>query len=230
MGVEIIQMNENTWRFEDMGVRFFLLTGKEKALLSDSGMTTKKVRELVEPLTSLPLYLANTHSDRDHVAGNAEFSCFYMHPDEEEHYRQEGGEGEILPLREGDELDLGERVLRVIEIPGHTPGSIGFLDVKVRVFISGDPIQEEGRIFMFGAHRNMPRYVESLTALLARTSEFDEIWPSHAKIPVSPAILPELIASAKKILGGECEGHLEEFHGTKIMVYPLSPSTFLCDA
>ena len=230
MGVEIVQINENTWRIEDMGVRFFLLTGSKKALLIDSGMTTGKVRELVAPLTSLPLYLANTHSDRDHVAGNGEFSSFYMHPDEEDHYREQGGKGEILPLREGDEIDLGDRVLRVIELPGHTPGSIGFLDVKARVLISGDPIQEEGRIFMFGGHRNMPRYVESLTALLGRTAEFDEIWPSHAKIPVSPSILPDLIASAKNILEGKEEGHLEEVHGNKIMAYPLKPSTFLCDA
>ena len=35
MSYKVIQMNENTWRIEDMGVRFFLLTGTDKALLID---------------------------------------------------------------------------------------------------------------------------------------------------------------------------------------------------
>ena len=41
MNCEIIPMNENTWRIEDGGVRFFLLAGEEKALLIDSGMNLK---------------------------------------------------------------------------------------------------------------------------------------------------------------------------------------------
>ena len=37
---EAIKMNETTWRFEDNGVRFFLLCGNEKAALIDTGMNT----------------------------------------------------------------------------------------------------------------------------------------------------------------------------------------------
>ena len=42
MGYEIIRINSSTWRIEDGGVRFFLLTGREKALLIDSGMGTSR--------------------------------------------------------------------------------------------------------------------------------------------------------------------------------------------
>ena len=38
MSYEVIRINDNTWRIEDSGVRFFLLSGTEKALLIDSGM------------------------------------------------------------------------------------------------------------------------------------------------------------------------------------------------
>ena len=31
---DVIKINENTWRIEDDGVRFYLLTGTEKLLLS----------------------------------------------------------------------------------------------------------------------------------------------------------------------------------------------------
>ena len=37
MQAEVIRMNENSWRIEDNGVRFFLLTGTERALLIDTG-------------------------------------------------------------------------------------------------------------------------------------------------------------------------------------------------
>ena len=46
MNCEIIQINDNTWRIEDGGVRMFLLAGKEKALLIDSGMNTHDARGL----------------------------------------------------------------------------------------------------------------------------------------------------------------------------------------
>ena len=34
-----VKIDERTWRFEDRGVRFFLLMGDNQALLVDSGMT-----------------------------------------------------------------------------------------------------------------------------------------------------------------------------------------------
>ena len=35
---EVIKINENTWRIEDDGVRFYLFCGSEKAALIDTGM------------------------------------------------------------------------------------------------------------------------------------------------------------------------------------------------
>ena len=154
-GYEIHPINEMTWRIEDGGVRFFLLAGNEKALLIDSGMNLRNAREIAESLTDLPVELLNTHADMDHIAGNGAFETFWMHPDEEPVYRRGGRGGVIRPLRDGDVLDLGGRELRIIHLPGHTPGSIAVLDVNNRVLISGDPIQAHGRIYMFGAHRDL---------------------------------------------------------------------------
>ena len=226
----IIPMGEGTWRIEDGGVRFFVLAGNQKALLIDSGMTVRNAKEIAESLTDLPLSLCNTHADRDHVGSNAQFLLFYMHPAEEEHYRKEGGKGKILPVRDGDILDLGDRPLRIIGLPGHTPGSIALLDVKNRALISGDPIQENGRIFMFGEHRNLATYIESLEKLLKEHGEeFDEIWPSHASIPVSPARIPGLIEGAKKILTGSLSGESEEMFGHPILAYDLGFTTLLTE-
>lgn len=42
---EIIRIDESTTRIEDGQVRFFLLEGREKALLIDTGMTTADARK-----------------------------------------------------------------------------------------------------------------------------------------------------------------------------------------
>ena len=229
MSCEVIQINENTWRIEDGGVRFFLLAGTEKALLIDSGMMVSNAKEIAEGLTSLPISLLNTHADRDHIGSNEEFEVFYMHSAEEPIYRRSGKPGTIIPLADGDMIDLGGRVLKIMELPGHTPGSIAVLDVENRVLISGDPIQENGRIFMFGDHRNMNEYIRSLEQLEKRKGEFDEIWPSHARIPISPDLIQKLYDGAKSILAGRVQGTAAEIHGNSVVAYNLGFDVLLCD-
>ena len=228
MDHEVIQMNRNTWRVEDHGVRFFLLTGKERALLIDSGMQVHHAREIAATLTTLPLSLLNTHADIDHIGSNEEFSSFYMHPAEEIHYRSAGKPGTIIPIEDGDVLDLGGRELRIIYLPGHTPGSVAVLDVENRALISGDPVQEHGQIFMFGEHRNMSDYIRSLEKLKGM-SGFDELWPSHADIPILPDVIDRLLDGVQRIRNGKVPGRDEAFHGRAITAYDLGFTTLLCD-
>ena len=226
---KIIQINRNTWRIEEQGVRFFLLAGREKALLIDSGMNIHNARDIAESLTKLPVSLLNTHSDRDHIGSNSQFDRFYMHPAEEAHYRESGGSGDIIPVKDGDIIDLENRKLKIIDLPGHTPGSIAVLDIENRVLISGDPIQENGRIFMFGPHRNMRDYIQSLEKLEQFRDEFDEIWPSHAAFPVSPDLIHKLHDGAADICEGKITGTHIEMFGKEVILYDIGFTAFLCD-
>ena len=229
MDCEVIQINENSWRIEDSGVRCFLLTGSEKALLIDSGRELHTARDIAESLTALPVSLLNTHADGDHIGSNGQFESFYMHPAEEAHYRRGGRGGTIIPVTEGDTLDLGGRELRIIDLPGHTPGSIAVLDVRNRVLISGDPVQEHGRVFMFGTHRNMENYIRSLEHLETFAGQFDEIWPSHADIPISPSLIRKLHDGAVDVLNGKVPGYPADAHGTIVVAHDLGFCTLLCD-
>ena len=224
----IIQINGNSWRIENGGVRFFLLTGTERALLVDSGMTVHCAKEIAEGLTGLPVSLFNTHADPDHIGSNGEFDRFYMHPAEESNYRSRGGTGDIQPVREGDVIDLGGRKLAVIGLPGHTPGSIALLDIDARVLISGDPIQQ-GTVFMFGPQRNMAEYIGSLERLEQHRDKFDWLWPSHGVFPVGRDTLDLVRRCAGKIVRGEADGRLLDFHGRQIVKYDFGAVAFLCD-
>lgn len=223
---EIIQINENTWRIEDQGVRIFLLTGTKEALLVDTGMNTANAREIAETITSLPLRLLNTHTDRDHIAGNAAFESVLMGAQEADFYRSQGRTETVVPVKSGDVINLGERQLEIIDLPGHTPGSIAVLDIENRVLISGDSIQD-GRIYMFGAHRNMKKYIESLEDLRKHDGRYDIIYPSHSTFPVKPDLIPKLIEGAKKVFAGEAEGKQVDVHGNKVTLYQFEYAGFL---
>lgn len=223
-----IKINENTWRIEDGGVRFFLFCGSEKAAIIDTGMTTKNAREIAEDLTDLPLILINTHADPDHIAGNGAFDKVYMSPEEEENYKTNNGKGKILPVVEGDVIDLGGRTLRVIDIPGHTPGSIALLDEKSRVLVAGDTIQN-GHIFMFGHFRNLDLYIESLLHLQEYEGTFDEIYPMHGDFPQQPDLIGKLLEGAKSIRKGEAEGEKVSAFGMEALLYKFPYAGFLCE-
>ena len=221
---EVIRINEHTWRIENDGVRMFVLEGTKEALMVDTGMTCPEAREVAESLTKLPLKLLNTHTDRDHISGNAAFAEMYMGRNEIPDYQ---GPGTPIPVDEGDIIDLGERPLKVIDLPGHTNGSVALLDVNNRVLIGGDSIQT-GRIFMFGKTRHMDLYIESLTALWENyRDQFDVVYPSHSDFPTDPAVIPGLIEGAKKIASGELTGPVTDFHGTKIRVIDVGVAGFL---
>lgn len=227
--METIQINENTWRFEDSGVRFFLLAGAKKALLIDSGMQVRNAKEIAESLVDVPVELLNTHADIDHVGSNGEFDSFYMNPAEaSNYYNTQKRTGTIIPVTDGDVIDLGGRELEIITIPGHTPGSIAVLDKNNRVLISGDPIQD-GNIFMFGVQREMHAYLLSLEKLESYRDRFDTIYPSHGSFPVKPKLIDALHEGAERILAGEAEGSDAEFHGMKIKRYDVGVAGFLCD-
>lgn len=229
MKEQIIQIDEQTWRIEDAGVRFFLLTGTREALLVDSGMTVPSALSIARTLTDLPIQLLNTHADPDHIGSNGEFETVYMNPAECVNYPKMGKSlNAVTPVYDGDILDLGERILEVVALPGHTPGSIGLLDHSKRVFLTGDPIQD-GKIFLFGPNRNLTAYYHSLRRAYALRDRYDEIWPSHGTFPVGAELIPQLMEGVERVVSGEAEPVQAELFGMPIFCYDIGAATFLLD-
>lgn len=84
------KLDEKTWVISFMeGTEYiYLLEGKEKALLLDTGYGIGHLRAFVETLTDKPVIVANTHFHPDHSAGNGEwekekqgrYGIFFDHP------------------------------------------------------------------------------------------------------------------------------------------------------
>ena len=126
------------------------------------------------------------------------------------YYHGENRKGVIVPVEHGDKLDLGDRELEIIGLPGHTPGSIAVLDVRNRVLISGDPIQD-GNIYMFGVQRELHAYVLSLKRLEACKDRFD------------------LYTGVERILAGEVQGEDGARNGVPIKKYDIGVAAILGD-
>lgn len=203
---DIVKISDHFWIFEENGVRSFLFEGDRRAMLIDTGFGTLQIRELAEGLTDLPIFLVNTHTDKDHTGRNADFKPVYMHPAEMDHYKNALPKDccmeDVCPLWEGDIIDLGYWKFEVILTPGHTPGSIMLLEREKRMLISGDSIQN-GDIFMFGAGRNMQAFLSSLKKMIAMADAFDSIWPSHGSYPLTADIIPGILKGAQDLLAGK---------------------------
>ena len=93
---------------------------------------------------------------------------------------------EMIPIWEGDGLDIGTFSFEVILIPGHTPGSIALLEPDKKFLIGGDSIQTGGSIFMSGPGRNFESFRASMAKLEEYIDEFDVVYSSHNDLKVEP--------------------------------------------
>jgi glyoxylase-like metal-dependent hydrolase (beta-lactamase superfamily II) len=78
----------------------------------------------------------------------------------------------------GDVIDLGGRTLTVVDLPGHTRGSIGLLDDEETALISGDAVYEGGLIDTL-PESDVDLYARTMERLLAL--EVDVVYPGHGR-------------------------------------------------
>lgn len=83
-------------------------------------------------------------------------------------------------LGDGDEVSVGSVTFKVIETPGHTPGSICLYCAEEGVMFSGDTVFAHGRFgrtdFETGSPEDM---VESLSKLSDIVDDETKIYPGH---------------------------------------------------
>ena len=184
----------------------YLVLGKERALLVDTGFGISDLKAYVRTLTGLPLMTVNTHVHPDHSGGNAQFGTVYVGEHETERaddgvlfYKIPGqrdacdavkrcGSYRFEHLHDGERIDLGGRVLRVAEIPGHTKGSVAFFDENTRLLLAGDAILK--RVF-YGAGVPLSTY----RAALMRTKELPirDILSAHWPEPLGADFIDKML-------------------------------------
>ncbi len=84
-------------------------------------------------------------------------------------------------LKEGDEISIGSLSLKVIETPGHSPGSVSFHSPQGKTLFSGDTLFSDGFIGRVDFEYSEPEKMEkSLKRLLSLPKE-TLVFPGHGK-------------------------------------------------
>lgn len=114
----------------------------------------------------------------------------------------------VLPIKAGDVIDIGNKQLKVFELPGHTAGSIALLDEQDKILLAGDAII--GWLWMqLPESLTLAKYLNSMKELKNHCSEIEYIYAGHTGCngkPFNVSIIDDIINDVEKIIDGTVVG------------------------
>jgi len=108
-------------------------------------------------------------------------------------------------LVEGDVVDLGDRVLHVLHLPGHSPGSIALWDERAGALFTGDVIYDSGTLLDELEGSDIADYLASMERLLRLPVEV--VYSGHGE-PFGRALLQERARAYLELRGIEVLSNL----------------------
>lgn len=112
-----------------------------------------------------------------------------------------------VPMEDGAVFDLGGRKVEVIHTPGHSLGSVCFLDSFSRLLFTGDMANDSLLLNCGPTCATVEVYNQSIRRLWARESEFDAICQGHdALAPYDKSLLAEYIEATDALLAKAAAG------------------------
>ncbi len=194
--------------------------------------------EQVQKLADKPITVVSTHVHYDHIGGHKYFNDFYVHeaetewinggfpltldqvrgflveapcdfPDnfDENNYSLFKGEPTRV-LKDNDTIELGERTIRVLHTPGHSPGHMCFYEEGKGYLYTGDLIYLD-MLFAYFPSTDPVAYMHSIKKLLPL--KVSRIFPAHHSLDVPLSIIGDM---DKAFSGLYEEGKLKHGSGT----------------
>jgi hydroxyacylglutathione hydrolase len=152
-------LGKGMWRIQDFGGHvgnedMYLVEGATRALLFDTGMGKGDLPGYVRTLSTLPVDVAITHGHRDHFGQLDQFpdATVYITAEDVSRLPAEWVTPRVKILKGGDVIDIGNgRKYEVVAIPGHSPGSVVFVDMANTIGVTGDAVSSGSMVYMFGS-------------------------------------------------------------------------------
>lgn len=205
-----LPLAEGVHSIEMQMVRAFLVVGSVSALLIDTGAGGVNLRQAVREVTDLPVRIVNTHAHFDHISGNSAFEMVFAHPKEIATIAKAGYMAQ--PVSDGNGFDLGDRILQVISLPGHSPGSIGLWDAERGYLFAGDAIAKGRPVFLSLEGASMEAFSRSLDRILSLAEDADggrltTLFCAHGEATCGLDTVMALKQLAEQVTNGEATLH-----------------------
>ena len=179
---------------------YLLYNEERECIIIDPGCyfdaEKEELKSYIQVNNLQPRLLLNTHCHLDHVFGNKFIAEEYnltlkAHLLEKEilelapasglmfNLPFDNYQGEVIYLKEGESISLGEDKLKIIHAPGHSPGSICFYCEKQHFIIGGDVLFQNsiGRTDLpYGNHEDLLRNIKEK---LFPLPEDVKVYPGH---------------------------------------------------
>jgi len=111
-------------------------------------------------------------------------------------------------MHPGDRFDLGDRVMRIIASPGHSPDGICLLDESHRMLLVGDVFYLD-ELYAFLNGSSLARYTATASKLARLVPGLRHVLPSHMTTMISPRWLTKMDGAFRAIKRGAATKYVD---------------------
>ena len=176
-------------------------SGQDAVVVDPSCYTVEEVSEVIDYIQKEQLHIVHillTHGHIDHILGckalvHALGKGYMMHREDEPLLAQAPLHGEMFGtpmeeppaptsyIKEGDTINVGNDTWEVIHTPGHSPGSVCFVDHSNTFVLSGDVVffDSIGRTDLWRG--SLPVLMESIFSKVMKLDDAYTLFPGHGQ-------------------------------------------------
>lgn len=218
-----------TWLYDGINDSIYVDETEEAAWVIDTGMAPGCLMEELRKVTEKPLTLVVTHGHLDHVMKAAEFDSFYMSSLDDRLVTAEANVdfSRRIHIADGDILRIKGSELHVVALPGHTAGSVLYVNQKKKIVYDGDAMCNGRNVWLqLPGCSKLSDYADSLEQAMAKLKKLgvDETWNflsghyeqrfqsrvcSLADNAPNLQMMEDSITLCRKLVSGELTGEIE---------------------
>jgi glyoxylase-like metal-dependent hydrolase (beta-lactamase superfamily II) len=224
-----------------------LIIGTKQAAIIDTGLGLADLRKYVSQFTDLPVIALSTHGHLDHVGANQLFDGAYVGKEDEATALSSTRAGRLRGysgfmegnaamiefatknmvddkpikynfVKDGDKIDLGGIEIEVIGFPGHTPGSVAYVERQHKVAFTGDSMLFR---VLLSNREKLAQWTESVKNFAAKTKDIDTIVNGHQWEPFHQSDIAEELALSDAIMQRKITGTTKVILNSPRMIYTL---------